>query len=70
VRFGFPSVHIQPDFADNGLANHDIDAVDPRQIYPADALEFTAEIKIRCMTLRPPVSFSVRDAFAVDCLTI
>ena len=57
VRLGFPSAHVKPDFADNGLGDHDIDAVDPGQIYPADALEFTAEIEVRCMTLRLLVSF-------------
>jgi hypothetical protein len=57
VRFGLPSAHIQPDFADDGLGDHDIDTVDPGQIYAADALEFTAEIEIRGMTLRLLVSF-------------
>jgi hypothetical protein len=57
VRLGFPSAHIQADCADDRLADHDIDAVDPGQIYPADALEFTAEIEIRGMTLRLLVSF-------------
>jgi hypothetical protein len=42
VRLGVPARHIQADFADNGLGDADIDAVNPSEVDAADAVQFTA----------------------------
>ena len=50
VLLGLPATHIQADFADHGLRDADVDAIDPCQVDPADAVEFATEIELRRMT--------------------
>jgi hypothetical protein len=52
VRLGLPARHIHADFADDGLSHADIDAVDPGQVDAADAVQFTAQVKLRGMASR------------------
>src|SRR5262245_41382688 len=48
--FGGPPRHIETDFADHGLGDADVDAIDPREVDAADAVEFATEIELRGMT--------------------
>ena len=47
MHLGFPSAQNQPDFANDGLGDYYIDALDLGQARPANALEFTAEVEVR-----------------------
>ena len=47
MRLGFPSAHVESHFTDKRLSDHQIDAVDPRQIHSRDALQFIGEMKVR-----------------------
>jgi hypothetical protein len=49
MRLGLPTRHIHAHFADEGLRHADIDAVDPGQVDAADAVQFPAQVKLRCM---------------------
>src|ERR1700682_5090027 len=50
VPFGLPARHLQPDFADDGLTDAHIDAIDSGQVDAGDAVEFAAQVKLRRMT--------------------
>ncbi len=55
MRLGLPAVHVEADFADEGLGYADIDAVDAGQVDAGDARELLAEIKLRRVGTRFPV---------------
>ena len=38
-----PARHLQADFADHGLGDPDVDAIDPGQVDAADAVQFTTQ---------------------------
>ena len=46
VRLRFPWAHIQSHFTDDRLCDDDIDAIDARQIYSGDALQFIGEMEV------------------------
>jgi hypothetical protein len=52
VRLGSPAGHVEAHFADEGLGDPDIDAVDAREIDAADAGEFVPQIKLRRLRSR------------------
>ena len=52
MRLGLPARHIHADFADEGLGHADINAVDPGQVDAADAMQFTAQVKLRRVAAR------------------
>ena len=45
-----PARRVKADFADHGLCDADVDAVNPGQVDPADAVEFVTEIELGSMT--------------------
>ena len=46
VGLGLPARHVHADFADEGLGDADIDAVDAGQVDAADAVQFPAQVKL------------------------
>ena len=46
MRLGLPARHVHADFADDGLGDADVDAVDAGQVDAADAVQFTAEVEL------------------------
>jgi len=60
VRLGLPACHVHADFADEGLSHADIDAVDPSQVNAADAVQFTAQVKLWRMAARLPAPLGSR----------
>ena len=48
--FVVPAGHIKADFADHGLCDADVDAIDPCQVNAANAVELATEIELRGMT--------------------
>jgi len=52
VPLVLPWSHVHADFADDGLGDDDVDAVDPREVDAADPLELAAEVELRGMALR------------------
>ena len=49
-----PARHVEPDLADEGLCDADVDAVDPGEIDAADAGEFAAQVELWGMAARLP----------------
>jgi hypothetical protein len=49
IGLRLPPRHIEADLADDGLRHGDIDAVDPDEVDAADAVQFTAHVKLRGM---------------------
>src|ERR1700694_2315380 len=45
VCLRFPTAHVQPHLADHRLGYQRVDTIDPRQIHPADPIEFAAQVK-------------------------
>lgn len=45
MRLCVPATHVQSHFADHRLRYQHADAINPRQIHSADAIELAAEIK-------------------------
>ena len=43
MSLGFPSAHVESHFTYQRLGNHDVNAVDSRQIHSRDALQFIGE---------------------------
>jgi hypothetical protein len=56
VCFRWPLAHIQAHFRYDGLRNHHIDAIDAREVDPADPVQFTTQIELR----RIPTSLLTR----------
>ena len=56
------SGHIDPDFADDGLGDADINAVYPGQVDAADALQFLAEINLRSMAFLVGEALQIRSS--------
>ena len=52
MRLGLPAHHVHADFADEGLGDADINAVDPGQVDAADAMKFMAQVKLRRVAAR------------------
>jgi hypothetical protein len=52
MRLGLPPRHIHADFADDGLGDGDIDAVDASQVDAANAVQLAAQIKLRRVAAR------------------
>jgi hypothetical protein len=49
-----PPRHVQPHFADHGLGDAHVDAIDPREVDTADAMQFLPQVKPRRMAARLP----------------
>ena len=45
MGFGVPPTHVRSHFTQERLGYHHIDAVDARQVYSGDTLQFAAEIE-------------------------
>jgi len=60
VMLVLPAGHVESNFADDGLRDADINAVDARQIDAADPLQFAAQVELRCVTASLPATFGVR----------
>src|SRR6266849_3313145 len=46
-----PPAHVQPHLTDHRLGYQQVNAIDPRQIHPADPVEFAAQVKARRVAL-------------------
>jgi hypothetical protein len=49
VGFGVPPTHVHSHFTQEGLGYHHVYAVDARQVYSRDTLQFAAEIESWCI---------------------
>src|SRR5215469_13222730 len=47
VCLGFPSAHVESHFTYQRLGDHHVDAVNPRQIYSCNPLQFIGEVELR-----------------------
>jgi DNA replication protein DnaC len=65
-----PARHVESDFADDGLRDADIDAVDAGQIDAADALQLARQVELRRVTARLPAAFGVRLTMRGGCTVV
>jgi hypothetical protein len=59
-----PPRHVEPDFADEGLRDADVDAVDPRKIDAADPVQLSPQVELGRVTARLPAAFDARSRLA------
>jgi hypothetical protein len=46
MRLGFPPAHVQSHFTENRLTHHHVNAVDAREVYAGDTVQFAAQIEL------------------------
>jgi len=46
MRLGFPSAHVESHFTYQCLGDHDVNAVDSRQIHSRNALQFVGKVEL------------------------